>query len=327
MPESIVTIIVPCYNEEKILDTTIPRLRAILLQACKDHLIDCASTLLLVDDGSTDRSWEIITHFVNKYREVTGLKLSRNFGHPHALIAGIESARPYSDCVITINANLQAGDQVIPEFLKKYHEGCDFVRGVRNRRMIRRARPIFYQTMQKLGIHLESNPTDLYLLSRRALKEMNAFQDENIFLSDLYPLLGLQSADVSYTPKKRVTNSSKSRHFKGFHFFIDRIASSPFAPIRMVTYLGIGAIGIGILNGCHILMEQGFDYLSAGWNPIILSIWILGGMQLIVIGMIGESIRKRYRKARRWLRHMDKKLLLHRAEKLEKYKKMKKTAY
>ncbi|EST11235.1 glycosyltransferase family 2 protein [Sporolactobacillus laevolacticus] len=303
MNEPILTIVVPCYNEEAVLNETVTRLRAVLVRACREQLISQGSTILFVDDGSSDRTWEIINQYIQEYKEVTGLKLSRNFGHQNALIAGMETATPYSDCVVTIDADLQDDVNAIRKFLIKYREGFDIVYGVRDKRETdtffkRNTALLFYGVMSRLGVKTVPNHADFRLLSRRVLEEFVKYQEENIFLRGMIPLLGFKSTEVYYNRAERFAGESKYPLKKMLNFAIDGITSFSIAPIRMVTYLGGTVAGIGFLIGLYALIQHFLGHAVSGWTSMILSIWLIGGMQLIAIGVIGEYIGKIFKETK-----------------------------
>lgn len=303
MNEPILTIVVPCYNEEAVLNETVTRLRAVLVRACREQLISQGSTILFVDDGSSDRTWEIINQYIQEYKEVTGLKLSRNFGHQNALIAGMETATPYSDCVVTIDADLQDDVNAIRKFLIKYREGFDIVYGVRDKRETdtffkRNTALIFYGVMSRLGVKTVPNHADFRLLSRRVLEEFVKYQEENIFLRGMIPLLGFKSTEVYYNRAERFAGESKYPLKKMLNFAIDGITSFSIAPIRMVTYLGGTVAGVGFLIGVYALIQHFLGHAVNGWTSMILSIWLIGGMQLIAIGVIGEYIGKIFKETK-----------------------------
>ncbi|MCO7174948.1 glycosyltransferase family 2 protein [Sporolactobacillus kofuensis] len=315
MNEQILTIVVPCYNEEAVLKETVTRLRGVLMHACREQLIAKGSTLLLVDDGSSDHTWEIIEHYIEEYKEVTGLKLSRNFGHQNALIAGMETARPYSDCVITIDADLQDDVNAIKQFLIKYNEGFDIVYGVRDKRETdtffkRNTARMFYGLMGHLGVKTVPNHADFRLLSRRVLDELIKYQEENIFLRGMIPLLGFKSTKVYYNRAERFAGESKYPLKKMLNFAVDGITSFSIAPIRIVTYLGASIVGIGFLIGVYALIQHFLGHVVTGWTSMILSIWLLGGIQLTAIGVIGEYIGKIFKETKHRPRYIIEKQLV-----------------
>ncbi|MCL1630741.1 glycosyltransferase [Sporolactobacillus sp. CPB3-1] len=317
MEAPILTIIVPCYNEEAVLKETVSRLSDVLTQAFHDRLISFQSTILFVDDGSTDHTWELIDHFAQQDQKITGLKLSRNFGHQNALIAGMENARSYSDCVITIDADLQDDVTAIAKFLIKYREGFDIVYGVRDKRdtdtLFKKNTAIFfYKIMERLGVKTIPNHADFRLLSRRVLDELVNYQEENIFLRGLIPLLGFPSTKVYYNRAERFAGESKYPLRKMLNFAIDGITSFSVTPIRMVTYLGTFFAGIGFFIGIYALIQHFLGHVVTGWTSMILSLWLIGGMQLVAIGIIGEYIGKIFKETKHRPRYIvEKRILTH----------------
>jgi glycosyltransferase involved in cell wall biosynthesis len=315
MNKPILTIVVPCYNEEAVLGETVPRLRNALARACREQLISPRSTILFVDDGSRDQTWTIINHSIEDYKEVTGLKLSRNFGHQNALIAGMETANQYSDCVITIDADLQDDVNAISKFLIKYHEGFDVVYGVRNKRETdtffkRNTALLFYRIMERLGVKLIPNHADFRLLSRRVLDEFVKYHEENVFLRGMIPLLGFKSTEVYYDRAERFAGESKYPLKKMINFAIDGITSFSIVPIRMVTFLGGTVVGVGGVIGIYALIQHVLGHAVSGWTSMILSLWLIGGMQLTAIGVIGEYIGKIFKETKHRPRYIIEKQLV-----------------
>lgn len=303
MKKPILTIIVPCYNEEEVLEETIHRLNAVLRNACRKGLASSESTVLYVDDGSSDATWTLIDDNVLLHPTVTGLKLSRNFGHQNALLAGMETARRYSDCVVTIDADLQDDEKVIEKFLIKYNEGFDIVYGVRDGRTSdtffkRRTALAFYQLMELLGVSMIPNHADFRLLSRRALAALSNYKEKNIFLRGIVPLLGFREAKVYYDRSERQAGISKYPLHKMLSFAFDGITSFSLAPIRLLTLFGAAILVVGVAAGIYALVQYFLGNAVLGWTSIILSIWVLGGIQLMAIGLIGEYIGKIFKETK-----------------------------
>lgn len=297
MSETLLTIIVPCFNEEDVLPETVKRLKRVLNDAVKKNLISEKSNMMFVDDGSKDRTWEIISGYARENESVTGLKLSRNFGHQKALIAGMETARLQADCIISIDADLQDDVDVISDFLTKYHEGYDVVYGVRDKRetdsFFKRSTALgFYKMMEKLGVDMVPNHADFRLLSKRALDEFVKYQEENVFIRCIVPLLGFKSAKVYYNRSERFAGKSKYPLKKMLNFAIDGLTSFSVAPMRLVAYLGCIFFVIGLIMIVYILVQHFSGHAVTGWSSIILSIWLIGGVQLIAMGIIGEYVGK-----------------------------------
>src|SRR6476620_7373148 len=214
MNEPILTIVVPCYNEEEVLPETITELHNLLTDMVNEGQISNRSKLLFVDDGSKDETWEIIYKEGLRNEYVRGLKLSRNVGHQNALLAGLFTAKDYSDCVVSIDADLQDDIEVIPEFIQKFCEGNEIVYGVRKRRETdtffkRNTAQGFYKVMRKLGVELIHNHADFRLMSKRAILELERFKEANLFLRGIVPLIGFNSAQVHYDRRVRKAGQSK----------------------------------------------------------------------------------------------------------------------
>lgn len=304
MKKPILTIVVPCYNEEEVLPETMKRLSDVLDGLKLERLIAGASKLLFVDDGSKDRTWEIIAEENRRLPHVTGLKLSRNVGHQKALCAGLDKAAAYSDCVISIDADLQDDVRVIREFVLRYLEGYDVVYGVRASRQTdtwfkRNSATAFYGLMNKLGIPLVPHHADFRLLSKRAVCELCRYRESNLFLRGIVPLVGFASTAVYYDRKERAAGTSKYPIRKMLSFAFDGIASFSIAPIRWVTLTGMAILMVSIAAGLYAFVQKLIGNTHAGWTSLMMSIWFLGGLQLMGIGLIGEYIGKIYVEVKR----------------------------
>ncbi|MCQ6279383.1 glycosyltransferase family 2 protein [Bacillus sp. EB600] len=304
MDKPMLTIVVPCFNEEEVLKDTFSQLSAMLENLLVELLISEKSKLLFVDDGSKDSTWKLIENESEKNHLVTGVKLSRNTGHQNALLAGLETATTQSDCVITIDADLQDDINAIPAFVEKFLEGYDIVYGVRDKRETdtffkRNSALLFYRVMAKLGINLIPNHADFRLMSGRAIEELLKFKETNLFLRGLVPLIGFNSTKVYYNRKDRMAGESKYPLKKMLAFAFDGITSFSIAPVRFVTFLGFLAMGISAIAGGYALIQDILGHTESGWTSLILSIWFVGGLQLLGIGLIGEYIGKIYHEVKR----------------------------
>ena len=287
------TIIVPCFNEEEVLPETIKQLTELMNELCEEKLIGKHSRILFVDDGSTDRTWMMIAMESVRNQFVTGIKLARNVGHQKALLAGYLKAREKCDCAISIDADLQDDVGVIKEFMKNYHEGYEIVYGVRKRRdtdsfFKRTTAQGFYRMMKKLGIDLVYNHADFRLLSKRALDELARYPENNLFLRGILPLIGFRSTKVFYDRKERLAGKTKYPLRKMISFALDGLTSFSVRPIRFITILGIILFSVSILLGSFTI----FNHAIFGLNGTVLSLWVLGSLQLIALGTVGEYIGK-----------------------------------
>jgi glycosyltransferase involved in cell wall biosynthesis len=304
MNRPVLTIVVPCFNEEEVLQETTSQLSNLLKDIMNDALISKESTILFVDDGSKDRTWDLIEMESEKSSFVKGLKLAKNVGHQNALIAGLEVAAKQSDCVISIDADLQDDIRVIPTFVEKYWEGFDIVYGVRGSRETdtyfkRTTASGFYSFMGKIGIKLVPNHADFRLMSKRALEELFKYKETNLFLRGLVPLVGFRSTEVYYNRKERLAGESKYPLKKMLAFAFDGITSFSVAPIRLVTLIGFLSLVVSLIAGGYALTEEILGHTASGWTSLIISIWFVGGLQLMGIGIIGEYIGKIYQEVKR----------------------------
>lgn len=293
----LLTIVVPCYNEQEMLPETIKQLSTVLDELIKEQLIRSESKLLFIDDGSRDDTWQIIAMESVRNPYVTGIKLAKNVGHQKALLAGLEAAKEKSDCAISIDADLQDDISVIRDFIGKYHEGYDIVYGVRSSRKTdtffkRNTALFFYRFMNKLGINLIYNHADFRLMSKRALEELSRYKETTLFLRGIVPLIGFRSTKIMYKRKERKAGESKYPLKKMISFAFDGITSFSIAPIRLLTLLGFIFFLIAIFAGGYALYQKLFGSPNAGWTSLMISIWLLGGLQLMGIGLIGEYIGK-----------------------------------
>jgi len=293
----LVTIVVPCYNEQEVLKDTITQLSFVLDDLRKEELISANSKILFVDDGSKDRTWSLIAmeSTINSY--VTGLKLSCNVGHQKALLAGLEKAKAKSDCVISIDADLQDDVSVIRSFLLKYHEGDEIVYGVRDSRETdtffkRNTALCFYRFMQKLNINLVYNHADYRLMSKRVIEELSRYKEADLFLRGIVPLIGFKSSKVTYNRKERLAGETKYPLKKMVSFAFNGLTSFSVVPIRAFTFLGCVLFFISVMTGCYAFIQKLLGNTSIGWTSLIISIWLLGAIQLISIGVVGEYIGK-----------------------------------
>jgi glycosyltransferase involved in cell wall biosynthesis len=274
-----------------------------LRELIADALVSEQSKILLVDDGSKDRTWELIYKEGLRNNFVRGLKLSRNVGHQNALLAGLFTAKEHSDCVISIDADLQDDIRVIREFIVKFHQGFEIVYGVRKGRETdtlfkRSTAQGFYKLMKKMGVDLVYNHADFRLLSKRAVQELERFNEVNLFLRGIVPLLGFRSDVVYYDRLERQAGETKYPLKKMIGFAFDGITSFSISPIRFVLLTGFVSFFMSLLFGGYFLALKFFGTTQTGWTSLITSIWLIGGLQLIAIGLIGEYVGKIYKETK-----------------------------
>lgn len=292
-------IVVPCYNEEQALPYTNAELTKIVDRLVQSQKIDKTSFILYVDDGSRDSTWTMIENFRTQFSDVFGLKLARNTGHQNALTAGLLTAMNYADMVISIDADLQDDVSVMEEMVDKYLQGNDIVYGVRKRRdtdtLFKKFSALsFYRLMQLMKINIVYNHADYRLMSKRALEQFSLYKERNLFLRGIVPLIGYPSVTVKYDRKSRVAGKSKYSLSKMFSMAFEGITSFSIQPIRMITDLGMIIVLCSICAAIYAFYSYLTKSVVAGWTSTILSIWFIGGVQLISVGLIGTYVGKIY---------------------------------
>ncbi|MDA5387316.1 glycosyltransferase family 2 protein [Loigolactobacillus backii] len=304
MQEKKLTIVVPCYNEEEVLPATVKAFGGILSQLMTAKQVAANSQLLFVDDGSRDKTWALIQQFEQAYPYVAGLKFSRNFGHQDALLAGMTKAVADSDLIVTIDADLQDDVNAIPEMVAAAHKGFDVVYGVRNDRQTdsvfkRDTALAFYWIMGHLGVKLVPDSADFRLLSQRATTALLAFKERNLFLRGMVPLVGFPATKVFYKRKPRFAGKSKYPLRKMLSFAMDGVTSFSTVPIRLIMNLGILIVIIGIALFIYTMVQKLRGNVISGWASLMISIWVLGGVQLVCLSVIGEYVGKIFTEVKR----------------------------
>ncbi|MCI9272731.1 MAG: glycosyltransferase family 2 protein [Clostridiales bacterium] len=295
----ILYLVIPCYNEEEVLHETAKQLTAKLSEMIERKQISPESKMVFVNDGSKDKTWPIIRELHETNPLVLGVNLSRNKGHQNALLAGLMTVKEYADMVISLDADLQDDVNAIDQFVEKYYEGCDVVYGVRSARdtdtfFKKFTAQGFYKLMKLLGVDIVYNHADYRLMSKRALNELEDFKEVNLFLRGIVPLIGFQSDVVTYERHERFAGESKYPLKKMMNFAFDGITSFSVKPIRMVTSLGLIIFTISILMLIFFLVTHFTGHTVPGWTTIVISVWAIGGLQLLATGVIGEYIGKIY---------------------------------
>lgn len=295
----ILYLVIPCYNEEEVLHETAKQLTAKLSEMIERKQISPESKMVFVNDGSKDKTWPIIRELHETNPLVLGVNLSRNKGHQNALLAGLMTVKEYADMVISLDADLQDDVNAIDQFVEKYYEGCDVVYGVRSARdtdtfFKKFTAQGFYKLMKLLGVDIVYNHADYRLMSKRALNELENFKEVNLFLRGIVPLIGFQSDVVTYERHERFAGESKYPLKKMMNFAFDGITSFSVKPIRMVTSLGLIIFTISILMLIFFLVTHFTGHTVPGWTTIVISVWAIGGLQLLATGVIGEYIGKIY---------------------------------
>ena len=294
-----VYFVIPCYNEEEVLGETVKRLTAKLKTMQANNLADEQSRMLLVDDGSKDKTWQLISGFHDQNPYVEGIKLAHNRGHQKALLAGLETAASRCDCAISLDADLQDDIEVLDEFVEKFLAGCDVVYGVRKERKTdtffkKTTAEGFYKVMHKMGVELVFNHADYRLMSRRALEALQEYKEVNLFLRGIVPLIGFRSDYVYYDRHERFAGESKYPLKKMIAFALDGITSFSVKPLKLISNLGILISVLSIFGLLYALISYFSGQAVSGWTAIVGSIWLLGGLQMLCIGVVGGYVGKIY---------------------------------
>ena len=295
----ILYLVIPCYNEEAVLPETAKQLLAKMNSMLEQKLISRESKILFVNDGSKDRTWELIEKLHASNPIYSGVKLSRNKGHQNALLAGLMTAKEKADMTISLDADLQDDIDVIDQMVEKYYQGSDVVYGVRSARKTdtffkKFTAQGFYKMMQAMGVDIVYNHADYRLMSRRALEGLAEFKEVNLFLRGIVPLIGFPSDVVTYERHERFAGESKYPLKKMLSFATDGITSFSIKPIRFITMCGFLIFAVSILMLIYSLVVHFTGRTVHGWTSMIVSIWAIGGLQLLAIGVVGEYIGKIY---------------------------------
>ena len=297
-------IVVPCYNEEAVLHETTKRLVDKLNRMISAQLVSADSRIMYVDDGSKDKTWAIIDELHKENPMVLGVKLSRNRGHQNALLAGLMTAKDMCDVTISMDADLQDDIEVLDEFMQKYTDGCDIVYGVRGNRdtdtgFKRNTAQAFYKVLKFFGVDSVYNHADYRLMSKRALEGLSEFGEVNLFLRGIVPQIGYRTATGEYSRGERFAGESKYPLKKMISFAFDGITSFSIKPIRMITAVGLIIFVVSLIMLIYSLVVNALGGTAWGWTSMIMSIWLLGGLQLLAIGIIGEYVGKTYMEAKK----------------------------
>ena len=298
-------IVVPCYKEEAVLPETSRRLREKLEALIKQGKIDRDSRILFVNDGSKDRTWPLIEQYHKEAPEIfSGINLSRNRGHQNALLAGLSTAVTRADMVISMDADLQDDINAVDAMIDEYHNGYDVVYGVRSKRETdtffkRFTAEGFYKIMQALGVDIVFNHADYRLMSRRALEGLMQFSEVNLFLRGIVPQIGYPSTTVTYARAERFAGESKYPLKKMIAFAADGITSFSVKPIRLVFFAGVFIFLCSLIMFIYAIITKAAGRSTSGWSSLMASIWMLGGIQLLGLGIVGEYIGKIYNETKR----------------------------
>lgn len=298
-----VYFVIPCFNEEEMLPFTIRKMREKLQDLIEKKIISEMSKVVFVDDGSRDKTWDLIKAAAEDKRFV-GVKLTRNCGHQNALMAGMGYAVKFADCIITLDADLQDDINVIDEFIQKYKEGYEIVYGVRSTRKTdtffkRFTAEGFYKLMKTFGVEIVFNHADYRLMSKRAVQYLLQFEERNLFLRGMIPLIGLKSTVVCYERLKRIAGETKYPLKKMLSFAFEGITSFSVKPIKYITTAGFLLFLLSLVVFIYAIVQKLRGQVVTGWTSLTISIWFIGGLQLVALGLIGEYIGKIYKEVKR----------------------------
>lgn len=309
-------IVVPCYNEEEILPYSAEKLTEVIKNLIKKSKIASNSGILFVNDGSKDKTWEIIQNEYAKNPYVYGLGLAGNVGHQKALFAGLQTAAEICDFSISIDADLQDDIEVIEQMVDEYLSGADIVYGVRSERKTdtffkRFTAQSFYRIMEMMGVKTVYNHADFRLMSARAMKQLGQYKERNLFLRGMVPLIGYKTATVTYARKERLAGESKYPLKKMLSFAWDGITSFSIKPISMIMAFGGVIVACSVIAFIYTLVSYFMGHVSPGWSSLMISIWFLGGVQLLFIGVVGQYVGKTYIESKERPRYNVEKFLNH----------------
>ena len=292
-------MVIPCYNEQEVLHETARQLKEKMESLKSRNMISDKSRIVFVNDGSKDNTWQIIEELHQSDSIFRGIKLSRNKGHQNALMAGLMTVKNECDAAISLDADLQDDINAIDAMVEKFSEGCDIVYGVRSARKTdtffkKFTAESFYKIMEKMGVEVTYNHADYRLMSKRALDALEQFKEVNLFLRGIVPMIGYKTDCVYYERKERLAGESKYPLKKMIAFAMEGITSLSIKPIGMITALGVGIFTISIIMLIYFLVRHFIGQTVEGWTSLAVSVWAIGGLQLLAIGIIGEYIGKIY---------------------------------
>lgn len=297
--KKIIWLVIPCYNEQEVLTETSKQLKSIMTGLVKSGKISDKSKIAFVNDGSKDNTWNMIMDLHESDSIFTGINLAHNKGHQNALLAGLMTAKDYADAAISLDADLQDDVGVIEQFIDKFNEGKDVVYGVRSTRATdtvfkRSTAHAFYKLMKFMGADTLQDHADYRLMSKRALEGLAKYKEVNLFLRGIVPMIGYETDVVYYERHERFAGESKYPLKKMLSFAIDGITSCSVKPIRMITTLGTLVFTVSIVMLIYFLVVWALGHTVQGWTTIVISLWGIGGLILLSLGIIGEYIGKIY---------------------------------
>ncbi|PTQ56267.1 MAG: Glycosyltransferase [Candidatus Carbobacillus altaicus] len=299
MNQPVVSIVVPCYDESETVPIFVQKVSDIISELQDENLISKDSFILFVDDGSTDNTWALIERYANLNKQIYGIRLTKNFGQQNALMAGYRNAHIASDVIISMDVDLQDDPNAIRDMILKHLEGYDVVYGVRSSRdkdkwFKRKTSFLFYKIMRRLGVHIIPDHAHYRLLSKKAVTALLRFEERNLFLQGIIPMLGLNQTVVYYKRNERSAGKSKYNLRKLVESALEGITSFTTIPLRFITIAGTSMLFNSLLMGVYSLGSKVLGLAYQGWTSIMLSLWFIGGILTLSLGIIGEYIGKIY---------------------------------
>lgn len=297
--KTVLSIVVPCYNEQEVIDETAKQLSVVLTDLIKDGSVSSKSFILFVNDGSKDETWEKISVLHKSNPLVCGVNLAKNTGHQNALMAGLQTAKSLSDVMVTIDADLQDDVSAIKSMIAEYFNGNEVIYGVRSSRkkdtfFKKFTAQLFYKFMSFLGVQTVYNHADYRMMSRRAVEYLFEFKERNLFLRGIVPTIGFKSSTVYYERSERFAGETKYPFSKMLNFAIDGVTSFSVKPLRIIFIVGFLFLFLTIIAGIYVLYQYLNHNVVSGWSSLILSLWFIGSIVIISLGIIGEYIGKIY---------------------------------
>lgn len=310
----ILGLVVPCYNEEAVIAQTVGVLLEELARLIGIGKISAESFVGFIDDGSRDETWNLITELGKGQGRIKALKLAGNRGHQNALLAGLYTFNDLADILVSIDADLQDDIKAIEKMIDQYQLGHEIVYGVRNRRdcdtwFKKYSALFFYRLMFILGANIVYNHADYRLASHRVIESLKQYGEENLFLRGVFPLMGYKSTNVVYDRKERLAGNSKYPLIKMLSFAWEGITSLSIKPLRLVTAIGFLVFGISVVLSLYVIFSRFYLNVVPGWSSIVLPLYLLGGIQLLAIGIIGEYLGKIYREVKHRPRYIIDKII------------------
>lgn len=292
-------VVVPCYNEQEVIAETAKRLSVLMKEIISKGVIATDSFVLFVNDGSKDNTWELIKDIHKADSNIFGLNLSRNVGHQNALVAGMDVASDHADAIVTIDADLQDDVKAIVQMIEEFYKGSEIVYGVRSTRkrdsfFKKYTALLFYKLISLLGANTIYNHADYRLMSHRAVKHFLKFQEKNLFIRGIIPLIGYKSSKVFYERNERFAGETKYPFIKMFNFAVDGVTSFSVKPLRIIFGVGFIFLFLTFVAGLYVLVQYFRGDVVTGWTSLILSVWLIGSIVIISLGIIGEYIGKIY---------------------------------